>query len=116
LIYKINEPEPVKQMINIEETEIEISEYPETLNVYTFKRRLYTKYCYNGGNIDPNTGCTQKTEHIKATKYDVIGCVREDKCPTGNECSPGGNCWSDNANYECFSKDISSSSPFKFEN
>jgi hypothetical protein len=61
LLYKIKEPEPVKQIINIEETEIEITEYPESINLYTFKRRLYTKYCYNGGNIDPNTGCSKKT-------------------------------------------------------
>jgi hypothetical protein len=43
---------------------------------------------------------------MAARKYDVIRWATEDECPTGNECSPGGKCWGNDANYKCFNKDI----------
>uniref|UniRef100_A0AAT9JNA5 Hemagglutinin protein n=1 Tax=Blattella germanica orthomyxovirus 1 TaxID=3133491 RepID=A0AAT9JNA5_9ORTO len=92
----------VKQIIKLQRNTVTIESYPLTTNLYTHRRRVYWKYCYNGGNLDPNTGCSSNTEEVPASRIEEVDrWVTSGKCRTGKECPPRGWCWGSDANNMC---------------
>nr|APG77868.1 hemagglutinin [Beihai orthomyxo-like virus 1] len=72
--------------------EIYCTEKVEVDSILAIKEK-YHRYCYNGGNIDPNTGCYMGHHFYSLEFEEIIKWKNEGFCYTGPECKIHGNCW-----------------------
>lgn len=53
-------------------------------------RSYYKSYCYNGGALDPNTGCYNGINQYLPSYEESTAWIHEDKCYVGSDCK---DCW-----------------------
>lgn len=59
-----------------------------------FYRSFWTSYCYNGGALDPNTGCENKHTQNIPTQSEAMKWIDKGECAVGSDCK---NCWGSDA-------------------
>nr|UAJ23567.1 HA [Granville quaranjavirus] len=64
-------------------------------------RSRYTAYCYEGGLLDPNTGCYKSHKMIPPTEAELSAWSTKGKCSYGQECPKKGTCWAKESD-KCF--------------
>nr|QMP82117.1 hemagglutinin [Hymenopteran orthomyxo-related virus OKIAV173] len=79
--------------------------YPKTVTAVFATRSKWTNYCYDGGFMDSNTGCTQNMEKIPPNKEESREWITKKKCRIGKKCVPDGDCWGSAAEI-CKEKDM----------
>lgn len=53
-------------------------------------RSYWYSYCYNGGSLDPNTGCDEFVKQYLPSYEEATEWINENKCSVGNDCK---DCW-----------------------
>nr|BDF92398.1 envelope glycoprotein [Oba virus] len=75
--------------------------YTQPAKVHIGYRSRYTAYCYQGGALDPNTGCDKITHPHPPSGGELLAWGLRGECNYGIECDRGGDCWGSNARV-CF--------------
>jgi hypothetical protein len=71
--------------------------------LFTGYRSAWTSYCYNGGSMDGNTGCTSKLEHFPPSQEELVAWITTGKCRVGPDCQ---DCWGSDS-VVCLNHDLS---------
>lgn len=62
------------------------------------KRQRYTSYCYDGGAIDPNTGCDRMYTSFSPGVNELLEWGKKEQCQRGIVCNKGDyECWGSGA-------------------
>lgn len=75
--------------------------------LFTGYRSAWTSYCYNGGSMDGNTGCTSTLEHFPPNKEELVTWITTGKCRVGPDCK---DCWGSDSTV-CLNYDLSVNVP-----
>lgn len=57
-------------------------------------RAYWTSYCYNGGPLDPNTGCVDGITQNNPALEEILRWTEKGECLVGNDCT---DCWGSDA-------------------
>lgn len=66
-------------------------------------RAFWSSYCYNGGPLDPNTGCVNGITKRNPTREEASDWISREKCEIGSDCT---DCWGSDSK-ACLQPDMS---------
>lgn len=80
---------PSKRTLTIERARI-----TKNVEIAMMYRSYYSSYCYNGGSLDPNTGCDVGITQILPDYEESSQWIKQNMCSVGYDCT---NCWGSDA-------------------
>ncbi|ASR92126.1 hemagglutinin protein [Araguari virus] len=95
--YKLEGARPPVMKTTSSITHAQVVFYPPTVKGLIGYRSRYTAYCYNGGNVDPHTGCFKNHKNYRPTCEELRQWEKDKKCSYGWECLKNGDCWGSDA-------------------
>nr|QMP82330.1 hemagglutinin [Phasmatodean orthomyxo-related virus OKIAV172] len=93
----IEKPETIVPKIRGRDYNSTLVVFQEKVSVVVATRSRWVNYCYDGGSIDPNTGCDQDHSNVLPSKEEAIEWTKRGKCNIGHICRPDGDCWGSDA-------------------
>nr|APG77884.1 hemagglutinin [Hubei earwig virus 1] len=94
---KIKQPEIQLHHINQTLTDGEITVFPMKAEALIMTRSYWSSFCYNGGSLDPNTGCVINSKQLNPKRKEAIMWKEKEMCLVGNICRMEGPCWGSEA-------------------
>nr|URY50687.1 HA protein [Quaranjavirus sp.] len=95
--YKLSDPTIPQAPVSNERHIARVYTQLPKVRAYIGYRSRYTAYCYEGGVLDPNTGCYKEHKMVPPSKEEMQDWISKGQCSYGHECSKGGDCWGGDA-------------------
>lgn len=102
----LKEPQNLIPQIANKDFKAKMMKFPKKIGYNLMSRSRWTSYCYDGGFIDPNTGCSSSWKGISPTIQEAREWKSRNQCQIGHICRIDGDCWGSDSN-KCKDETIS---------